>query len=172
MSGDRLTDHIPRPLPLFHLPLHIDVEYRSRGVERLHPVLVGQRAVKGQRTIRRQFGAVGVIRSISASSRRPDFGEAFPVQLGEPEGCLLYTSGLVVFGERNGISPTFTSYKTWVGRGLEADHQEAAKELVRKYLHCYGPATPDLFVTWLGCSKKQGRRLWELAAQELSLIHI
>ena len=99
MSGDRLTDHIPRPLPLFHLPLHIDVEYRSRGVERLHPVLVGQRAVKGQRTIRRQFGAVGVIRSISASSRRPDFGEAFPVQLGEPEGgrlsCLLYTSRCV-----------------------------------------------------------------------------
>ena len=39
--------------------------------------------------------------------------------------------GLVVFGERNGISPTFTSYKTWVGRGLEADHQESARELVR-----------------------------------------
>ena len=80
--------------------------------------------------------------------------------------------GLVVFGERNGISPTFTSYKTWVGRGLEADHQEAARELVRKYLHCYGPATPDLFVTWLGCSKKQGRRLWELAAQEMEPVSV
>ncbi|WP_320956241.1 winged helix DNA-binding domain-containing protein [Enterocloster asparagiformis] len=80
--------------------------------------------------------------------------------------------GLVVFGERYGISPTFTSYKTWMGHELMADHHEAASTLVRKYLHCYGPATPDMFVTWLGCSRKQGRRMWELAAQDMEPVSV
>ena len=80
--------------------------------------------------------------------------------------------GLVVFGERYGISPTFTSYKTWMGHELRADHHEAASTLVRKYLHCYGPATPDMFVTWLGCSRKQGRRMWELAAQDMEPVSV
>lgn len=74
-------------------------------------------------------------------------------------------NGLVVFGERNGISPTFTSYKNWTGRPLEAS-DDSAKKLVRKYLHCYGPATVDSFVSWLGCSGSQGRRIWKMIPEE------
>lgn len=75
-------------------------------------------------------------------------------------------NGLVVFGERNGISPSFTSWKNWTGHALEVS-QEASSQLVRKYLHCYGPASVDTFVSWLGCSGKQGRRMWKTVSEEM-----
>lgn len=79
--------------------------------------------------------------------------------------------GLVVFGERSGISPAFTSYKNWTGHTLKAD-EESEKKLVRKYLHCYGPATIDMFVTWLGCSRSQGRRMWESVSGEMEPVGV
>ena len=74
--------------------------------------------------------------------------------------------GLVVFGKRDGISPTFTSLKNWTGSPLPPD-RDAKKKLVRKYLHCYGPATADMFASWLGCSGKQARRMWNTISEEL-----
>lgn len=74
--------------------------------------------------------------------------------------------GLVVFGEREGTSPTFTSYQSWTGHILNREG-DATKKLVRKFLHCYGPATVDSFITWLGCSGKQGRRMWNSIAGEM-----
>ncbi len=79
--------------------------------------------------------------------------------------------GLVVFGERKGASPSFTSFKSWTGCRLTED-VEAQKELVRKYLHCYGPAAVDSFVTWLGCSGKQGRRLWNTVSDEIEPVTV
>lgn len=80
-------------------------------------------------------------------------------------------SGLVVFGERSGISPTFTSYKSWTGRELKTD-EDAIKKLVRSYLRCYEPATFDMFVSWLGCSRKQGRRMWNTVSEEIEPIMV
>ena len=74
--------------------------------------------------------------------------------------------GLVVFGAREGISPTFTSYNAWTGHPLE-NQGEGEKELVRKFLHCYGPATPASFEGWLGCSGKQARRMWKAVSEEM-----
>lgn len=79
--------------------------------------------------------------------------------------------GLVVFGERDGISPTFTSYKSWSGHPLEYN-EESSKNLVRKYLHCYGPATVDSFINWLGCSGKQGRRIWASISGETEPVEV
>lgn len=88
--------------------------------------------------------------------------------------------GLVVFGMRNGISPTFTSYKSWTGRLMDdrdiKNTDDAAtsaeKNLVRKFLHCYGPATADSFIAWLGCSAKQGRRMWSLVSEETEPVKV
>lgn len=78
---------------------------------------------------------------------------------------------LIVFGEREGISPTFTSYKNWTGRSHETEENtvraDAAKMLARKFLHCYGPSTVDSFAAWLGCSGKQGRRIWKSIEEEM-----
>jgi hypothetical protein len=74
--------------------------------------------------------------------------------------------GLVVFGERVGVSPTFTSYKGWLGHPLNPG-EDAAGKLTRKFLHCYGPATSDAFASWLGCSGKQARRMWKSISNEM-----
>ncbi len=80
-------------------------------------------------------------------------------------------SSLVVFGERQGVSPTFTSFKSWTGR-VPGDLPDADKELVRKFLHCYGPATPDSFMSWLGSSKKQAYRLWNTISGEMEHVQV
>lgn len=72
---------------------------------------------------------------------------------------------LVVFGERQGSSPAFTSFRNWTGRAPSAV-PEPGKELVRKFLRCYGPATETSLMSWLGCSRAQARRLWDAVAEE------
>lgn len=75
--------------------------------------------------------------------------------------------GLVVFGERRGISPTFTSYRNWIGHALE-ERPDSTGSLVRKYLHCYGPATMTDFRDWLGASSEQAQRMWQTVAREIT----
>lgn len=77
--------------------------------------------------------------------------------------------GLVVFGERRGISPTFTTYHNWTGHALEQTGLPEQR-LVRKYLHCYGPASPGGLADWLGCSTSQARRIWQTVAGELEAV--
>ena len=79
--------------------------------------------------------------------------------------------GMVVFGERRGSSPSFTSYKRWIGQ--EISHgEDAVRKLVRKYLHCYGPATADMFALWLGCSGRQARRMWASVSEEMEPVAV
>lgn len=74
--------------------------------------------------------------------------------------------GLVVFGEREGISPTFTSPLRWLGHKLVPSAQGTA-ELARRFLHAYGPATPRTFADWLGSTPAQAKRLWRQIEEEL-----
>lgn len=73
--------------------------------------------------------------------------------------------GQVVFGFRQGVHPTFTAPARWLGQPLpQADPDAAGRELVRRFLHCYGPATRQELIDWLGCSPAQASRLWDAAA--------
>ena len=74
--------------------------------------------------------------------------------------------GLVVFGEREGISPTFTSPLRWLGHKLVPSAQGTA-ELARRFLHAYGSATPRAFADWLGSTPAQAKRLWRQIEEEL-----
>lgn len=76
--------------------------------------------------------------------------------------------GLVVFGQRSGQSPTFTSPKHW-GVGWP-EESAAMHELVQRYVHAYGLTNRQEFTKWLGCSIAQGRRLWDLVADELTAV--
>jgi len=101
---------------------------------------------------------------------RPDIqtvGGAVVSFLLRPCSCL----GLVVFGERIGTSPTFTSYQGWLGYPLKSD-QAAAERLLRKYLHCYGPATAEALMDWLGCSKQQAQRLWKSVSDAVEPVRL
>ncbi|MEQ8201914.1 MAG: winged helix DNA-binding domain-containing protein [Syntrophomonadaceae bacterium] len=79
--------------------------------------------------------------------------------------------GLVVFGKREGISPTFTAYKHWIGHSLEVKGVPEQK-LVRKYLHCFGPASIGGFADWLGCSSTQAQRIWQTVIDEIEPIKL
>lgn len=79
--------------------------------------------------------------------------------------------GLVVFGERDGISPTFTSYSHWTGHPLTA-RPDAERQLVKKFLHFYGPSTPAALTSWLGCSPQQTARLWKTAEADMQAVQI
>lgn len=79
--------------------------------------------------------------------------------------------GLLVFAKREGISPTFTSYKHWIGHPLEATDVPEYK-LVRKYLHCFGPASIDGFADWLGCSSAQAERIWQTVIDEIEPVSV
>lgn len=78
-------------------------------------------------------------------------------------------SSLVVFGERLNGSPAFTSYENWIGH-KPGKLPDAGKILVRKFLHCYGPAVVSSFTDWLGCCPKQAKRLWNEIADELAVV--
>ena len=77
-------------------------------------------------------------------------------------------------------SPEFTSAGRWLNEADREPRQtdlpgpdgEASRCLVRKFLHCYGPSSPDLFGEWLGCSGKQARRMWNLAAEEMEPVSV
>lgn len=79
--------------------------------------------------------------------------------------------GLVVFGKREGISPTFTAYKNWISHSLEVEGMPQQK-LVRKYLHCYGPASINGFKDWIGCSTAQADRIWETVTDEIEPVNL
>lgn len=80
-------------------------------------------------------------------------------------------ASFVVFGERQGIHPTFTSFQNWTGH-MPEKLPEPDKTLTRKFLHAYGPATLDSFAGWLGCSRQQARRLWESIAEEMEPVTV
>ncbi|MGI6069014.1 MAG: winged helix DNA-binding domain-containing protein [Blautia sp.] len=75
-------------------------------------------------------------------------------------------SSLVVFGERHGNSPTFTSFINWTGKPPKK-HPDGQRELIRKFLHCYGPSSKDALMRWLGCSPRQASRLWNTVSEEM-----
>nr|WP_244596885.1 winged helix DNA-binding domain-containing protein [Paraeggerthella hongkongensis] len=80
---------------------------------------------------------------------------------------------LVVFGRREGSTPSFSSYRAWTGRrDAPAPSPAAGKQLARKFLHCYGPTTLGSFAAWLGSSKAQAKRLWSSIEDELCAVSV
>jgi hypothetical protein len=49
----------------------------------------------------------------------------------------------------------------WTVPKPEIDPLEARQELARRYLHVYGPATPDAFATWAGIGAREARTAFD-----------
>ena len=75
-------------------------------------------------------------------------------------------SSLVVFGGREGTSPAFTAPRRWLGQ-LPPPRADGGRELVRRFLRCYGPSTAGCFQQWLGSSPRQAKRLWQAVGEEM-----
>ena len=105
--------------------------------------------------------------SMYGSPDRQTVGGAVVSFLLRPCAC----EGRVVFGAREGVSPTFTSFRRWTGHA-PAPYPDAERTLVRKFLHCYGPSTRTAFMHWLGCAPKQAARLWDGIKDEIVPISV
>ena len=61
----------------------------------------------------------------------------------------------------------------WLGAEAgEPDVPAARAELVRRFLHCYGPSTPQPFAEWTGRSLRDARAAFELVADEVVEVEV
>jgi hypothetical protein len=76
--------------------------------------------------------------------------------------------GLICFAARRDNKAYLTRVDQWLGTPLPAANATKARaELVRRYLHCYGPSTEEHFSQWAGISLAQASRTWALIEDDL-----
>jgi hypothetical protein len=76
-------------------------------------------------------------------------------------------NGYLCFGPNQGQAVTFVRPDQWLDTWYEADSDEAIREVLRRYLTTYGPATRDDFARWFGWEPKYARSLFLGMADEL-----
>ena len=77
--------------------------------------------------------------------------------------------GLFCFAPRRGNSATYIRTDQWLGAPLHKTRRENLRaELVRRYLHCYGPSTMEHFAEWAGIAPAQAAHAWKLIESELN----
>jgi len=79
---------------------------------------------------------------------------------------------VLCFGPDRGRKVTYTNPHRWLPGFRPAGGDAAVRELVRCYLHAYGPATPQQFARWLGILPGYASRLFGELAAELEPVEL
>lgn len=80
--------------------------------------------------------------------------------------------GVVCFGPNRGRNVTYTSPGRWLPGFQPADATSALAELLRTYLHSYGPATPAQFARWLNAPRQWATALFESLGEGLECVQL
>lgn len=80
--------------------------------------------------------------------------------------------GQVCFGPPNGQRVTFVQAEQWLGPFTLPDEATARRELLRRYLHAYGPATPRDFAFWTGGQVSEAKATFAELAGELAEVTV
>jgi hypothetical protein len=80
--------------------------------------------------------------------------------------------GVLCFGPNRGSKVTYTNPRQWLPGFRPADRQTALAEVVRRYLHAYGPATPQHFAQWLGAPRRWATELFDSLSSELQQVEV
>lgn len=80
--------------------------------------------------------------------------------------------GVLCFGPNRGRNVTYTSPRRWLPGFQPADGQAALAELLRRYLHAYGPATPAQFAQWLAAPQQWAGELFAALGDALREVAI
>lgn len=82
--------------------------------------------------------------------------------------------GIICFGQQHGTrAARFTLIEKWLGAALpKTDRALARANLVRHYLHYFGPGELQGFITWSGVSPEYARTSWSYLLDELISISV
>jgi hypothetical protein len=69
--------------------------------------------------------------------------------------------GVLCFGPNKGRKVTYTNPARWLPGFTPAPHTEAVGWLLGRYLHAYGPASPQHFARWLATTPGWAKRLFD-----------
>lgn len=111
--------------------------------------------------------------------QRDLWNEVGPHAKGQPLGeavvhfCLriLALQRIVCFAPREENKAPFVLTDEWLGHPIPGTDPTAARaELLRRYLHCYGPSTRADFAAWLGIQTGDTDPWWSLVEEELTAV--
>ncbi|GAB3474058.1 winged helix DNA-binding domain-containing protein [Nocardiopsis coralliicola] len=170
--ADRLPDFLAGAGPTLGR-LGMDL---AEAVRRTEAALPG--ALSGRRLGIGPLGAA-IAQAIAADlppHQRAVWEEEGPYAAGQPAG-----EGIVHFAlristlrmrlcmaPREGGTAPFALVSEWLGEWAPARTPgESAAELVRRYLRCFGPATPAEFAGWTGLAPPDAREAWQRVGGEL-----
>lgn len=80
--------------------------------------------------------------------------------------------GYLCFGPNDGRNVTFVNPRKWIGKWQSVDPFDAMKEMVRRYLRAYGPATVEEFTHWWGMRLTPARKLFKSMEDELETVDL
>jgi hypothetical protein len=80
--------------------------------------------------------------------------------------------GMLCFGPNRGPKVTYTNPHRWLPGLRPADGDWALRALVTRYLHAYGPATPQHFARWLSIPPRRAVELFDELAGELEEVEV
>ncbi|MFO7167172.1 MAG: winged helix DNA-binding domain-containing protein [Chloroflexota bacterium] len=81
-------------------------------------------------------------------------------------------SGALCFGPGQGQNVTFVHPRRWLHGWREFEPQEALREVARRFLAAYGPATPEDFARWWGTDPGPAKRLFRSLEGELAQVDV
>jgi hypothetical protein len=80
--------------------------------------------------------------------------------------------GALCSGPSQGGRATFVRPDQWLGAWTEYDPDEALREILRRYLGAFGPATHEDFAGWFGTARAKARRIVESIGEELAEVDV
>jgi hypothetical protein len=80
--------------------------------------------------------------------------------------------GVLCFGQNRGRNVTYTNPHRWLPGFRPDDGDAAVCTLVMRYLHAYGPATPQHFARWLNIPPRHAAELFDGLAGELEQVEL
>jgi hypothetical protein len=95
----------------------------------------------------------------------PAFGDAWPRWRQITD--VAANRGVLCFGQNRGRKVTYTNPHRWLPGFRPLDGPTAVAEIVRRYLHAYGPATSDEFARWLAAPPRWTATAFETLGDEI-----
>ncbi|HKP54440.1 MAG TPA: winged helix DNA-binding domain-containing protein [Chloroflexia bacterium] len=81
--------------------------------------------------------------------------------------------GELCFGPGEGRTKTFVNPRKWLREWKEYTPKEAQREVTRRYLRTYGPATPgDFSFWWDGGGRTFGKKMFEALGDEVEMVDV